>query len=121
MEKNSVGGKFQWPKIWAVPLAITLAGAIVFAAAFKSAACRGVPEGEASTAEGRGGRFALKRRCPMNSAVGLGRRFPELRDSEIFATAVAQDHPEQHGLGCRIPRPLPRLLWRQLPGNRTTL
>ncbi|MFZ1933480.1 MAG: MFS transporter [Thermoguttaceae bacterium] len=35
MEKNSVGGKFQWPKIWAVPLAITLAGAIVFAAAFK--------------------------------------------------------------------------------------
>jgi MFS family permease len=35
MEKNSVGGKFQWPKIWAVPLAITLAGAIVFATAFK--------------------------------------------------------------------------------------
>jgi predicted MFS family arabinose efflux permease len=34
MEKNSVGGKFQWPRIWAVPLAITLAGAIVFAAAF---------------------------------------------------------------------------------------
>ena len=33
--ENSVGGKFQWPKIWAVPLAITLAGAIVFAAAFK--------------------------------------------------------------------------------------
>lgn len=35
MEKNSVGGKFQWQKIWAVPLAITLAGAIVFAVAFK--------------------------------------------------------------------------------------
>ena len=35
MEKNSVGGKFQWPKIWAVPLAITLAGAIIFAVAFK--------------------------------------------------------------------------------------
>ncbi len=35
MQKNSVGGKFQWPKIWAVPLVITLAGAIVFAAAFK--------------------------------------------------------------------------------------
>jgi MFS family permease len=34
MEKNSVGGKFQWPKIWGVPLAITLAGAIVFAVAF---------------------------------------------------------------------------------------
>jgi MFS family permease len=35
MQKNSVGGKFQWPKIWAVPLVITLAGAIVFAAAFR--------------------------------------------------------------------------------------
>ncbi len=35
MEKNSVGGKFQWSKIWVVPLAITLAGAIVFAVAFK--------------------------------------------------------------------------------------
>jgi hypothetical protein len=35
MEKNSVGGKFQWSKIWMVPLAITLAGAIVFAVMFK--------------------------------------------------------------------------------------
>jgi MFS family permease len=35
MEKNSVAGKFQWSKIWAVPLAITLAGAIVFAGPFK--------------------------------------------------------------------------------------
>lgn len=35
MEKNSVGGKFQWSKIWMVPLAITVAGAIVFAVAFK--------------------------------------------------------------------------------------
>ena len=35
MEKNSAGGKFQWAKIWMVPLAITLAGAIVFAVAFK--------------------------------------------------------------------------------------
>jgi len=34
MEKNSVCGKFQWPKIWAVPLGITLAGAIVFASFF---------------------------------------------------------------------------------------
>jgi MFS family permease len=34
MEKNSVGGKFQWPKIWAVPLGITLAGAIAFAVLF---------------------------------------------------------------------------------------
>ena len=36
MERNSEGGKFHWPKIWAVPLVITLAGAIVFAAAFKT-------------------------------------------------------------------------------------
>jgi len=35
MERNSVGGKFQWSKIWMVPLAITLAGAIVFAVLFK--------------------------------------------------------------------------------------
>jgi MFS family permease len=35
MEKNSVGGKFQWSKIWTVPLLITLAGAVVFAAAFR--------------------------------------------------------------------------------------
>ena len=35
MEKNSVGGKFQWSKIWTVPLAITLAGALVFAVFFK--------------------------------------------------------------------------------------
>lgn len=36
MEKNSVGGKFQWSKIWMVPLAITLAGAIVLAVLFKA-------------------------------------------------------------------------------------
>ena len=35
MEKNSVGGKFQWPKIWMVPLGITFAGAIVLAVLFK--------------------------------------------------------------------------------------
>jgi MFS family permease len=35
MDRNAVEGKFQWSKIWAVPLAITLAGAIVFAVAFK--------------------------------------------------------------------------------------
>jgi MFS family permease len=34
MEKNSAGGKFQWQKIWAVPMGITLAGAIVFATLF---------------------------------------------------------------------------------------
>jgi len=35
MDKHSVAGKFQWPKIWAYPLIITLAGALVFAVAFK--------------------------------------------------------------------------------------
>ncbi len=35
MDRHAVGGKFQWSKIWAVPLGITLAGAIVFAVAFK--------------------------------------------------------------------------------------
>jgi hypothetical protein len=36
MQKNTVEGKFQWSKIWAVPLVITLAGAIIFAVAFKT-------------------------------------------------------------------------------------
>jgi MFS family permease len=36
MEKNCAEGKFQWQKIWTVPLAITLAGAIVLAVAFKA-------------------------------------------------------------------------------------
>ena len=35
MDKYSVNGKFQWPKIWAVPLVITLAGTLVFATLFK--------------------------------------------------------------------------------------
>ena len=35
MQRNSVGGKFQWSRIWAVPLAVTLAGAIVLAVGFK--------------------------------------------------------------------------------------
>ena len=35
MDKNAVEGKFQWSRIWAVPLAITLAGAIVFAVVFR--------------------------------------------------------------------------------------
>jgi MFS family permease len=34
MERNSVGGKFQWSRIWAVPLGITLAGALAFALLF---------------------------------------------------------------------------------------
>ena len=35
MDKYSVNGKFQWPKIWAFPLVITLAGTLVFATAFQ--------------------------------------------------------------------------------------
>ena len=34
MDRANVGGKLQWTKIWAVPLAITLAGAIALAALF---------------------------------------------------------------------------------------
>lgn len=34
MQRNSVDGKFQWAKIWIVPMAITLAGALVFALLF---------------------------------------------------------------------------------------
>jgi MFS family permease len=36
MEWNSTDGKFRWPRIWIVPLAITLAGAIVFAGVFRT-------------------------------------------------------------------------------------
>jgi MFS family permease len=35
MDKCSLKGKFQWPKIWAVPLVITLAGTLVFATLFQ--------------------------------------------------------------------------------------
>ncbi|MBU4270734.1 MAG: MFS transporter [Planctomycetes bacterium] len=35
MQRNSVGEKFQWTKIWSVPLAITLGGAIAFAILFR--------------------------------------------------------------------------------------
>ena len=34
MQRNSAGDQFQWRKIWTVPLAITLAGAIAFAVFF---------------------------------------------------------------------------------------
>jgi MFS family permease len=35
MEMNSKEGKFQWAKIWTVPLLITMAGAVTFAALFR--------------------------------------------------------------------------------------
>lgn len=34
MEKNNVGGKFQWSKVWLVPLTVCLAGALTLAAFF---------------------------------------------------------------------------------------
>ena len=34
MDRHKVDGKFQWPKIWAYPLAITLVGTLVFATLF---------------------------------------------------------------------------------------
>ena len=46
MDKYSVNGKFQWPKIWAFPLVITLAGTLVFATVFQGK----VPEKPAETA-----------------------------------------------------------------------
>ena len=45
MDKCSVNGKFQWPKIWAFPLVITLAGTLIFATAFQGK----VPEKKAET------------------------------------------------------------------------
>ena len=36
MDKHSVSGKFQWPKIWIFPLVITLVGTIVFATLFQA-------------------------------------------------------------------------------------
>ncbi len=34
MDRNKVGDRFDWPKIWLVPLAITLAAAVLLAVAF---------------------------------------------------------------------------------------
>jgi hypothetical protein len=36
MEWNSFDGKFRWPRIWMVPLGITLAGALVLAGVFRT-------------------------------------------------------------------------------------
>jgi nucleoside transporter len=38
MDKNSVNGKFQWPKVWMVPCLITLVGVLVLAAVFQDPA-----------------------------------------------------------------------------------
>ena len=45
MDKCKADGKFQWPKIWAFPLVITLVGTLVFATAFQGK----VPEKKAET------------------------------------------------------------------------
>ena len=48
MDKNQdpASGKFQWPKIWVIPFAITLAGTLIFATAFQGK----VPEKKAKAA-----------------------------------------------------------------------
>jgi len=38
MDRNSVEGKFQWPKVWIVPCVIALVGALVLAAVFQDPA-----------------------------------------------------------------------------------
>ena len=35
MDRHKSEGKFQWPKIWAYPLVITLIGTLVFAIVFQ--------------------------------------------------------------------------------------
>ena len=35
MDRHSVDGKFQWPKIWSYPLVITLVGTVIFVTAFQ--------------------------------------------------------------------------------------
>ncbi|MHB8973477.1 MAG: MFS transporter [Pirellulaceae bacterium] len=43
MDKNSVEGKFQWPKVWIVPCVITLIGVLVLAALFQNPAVEQKP------------------------------------------------------------------------------
>ena len=50
MDKYKVSGKFQWPKIWAFPLVITLVGTLVFATMFQGK----VPEKPVETTAGEG-------------------------------------------------------------------
>jgi MFS family permease len=53
MDKYKVNGKFQWPKIWAVPLVITLAGTLVFATMFQGKLPEKPAETPIATAEGK--------------------------------------------------------------------
>ena len=50
MDKYSLHGKFQWPKIWAFPLVITLAGTLVFATLFQGQLPGKPPEKTAAAA-----------------------------------------------------------------------
>ena len=36
MERSKVGGQFQWRRVWAIPLAVTLAGALALATVFSA-------------------------------------------------------------------------------------
>ncbi|MEI8372809.1 MAG: MFS transporter [Planctomycetota bacterium] len=53
MDKYSVNGKFQWPKIWAFPLVITLVGTLVFATLFKDNSPKKLAEKPATVTEGK--------------------------------------------------------------------
>jgi MFS family permease len=51
MDKNSVEGKFQWPKVWVVPCVITLLGVLLLSALFQNpAAAENTPAQEAPAA-----------------------------------------------------------------------
>ncbi len=73
MERNSVGGKFQWSKIWAVPLAITFAGAGVCGVVQGAAAVR-FPEGATAGSRRRSRRrqfVSAARRVATNGCAAL--------------------------------------------------
>jgi MFS family permease len=50
MDRHKAEGKFQWPKIWAYPLAITLAGTLIFATVFQGKVPDKQPEAPAASA-----------------------------------------------------------------------
>jgi len=53
MERNNVGGRFRWERIWLVPLGITLAGALVLGAAFQGKTAANANPPPVATADAR--------------------------------------------------------------------
>ena len=81
MEKNSVDGKFQWSKIWAVPLGITVVGAIVLAVLFKvptPTSSRALPPPEQQVL------VDVDHAVPLTSIPGPANR----RECDCFSTAI---------------------------------